>query len=292
MRWFHSSVLTACVIALAACSSAPVRDTVPAPAAVAASQAHDNLNATLWMERAAEFEATMLGIYAGATRSLDRALADPSWTALVPDEAPLGFETLPPAIIVDADETFINNLPAQARAVRDNAGFELARWQAWVNERKAKPMPGALEFARYAASRGVTIFYVTNRDYPEEYQATVDNLRSAGFPVADDAGNILLRGGPEAAASREKGERRRLVAKTHRVMLMLGDNLGDFLDGINTGSEARSKLMAPYATWWGERWFMLPNPSYGSWESAVLKDCGDRAATDPVGCKRAALRFD
>ena len=290
MRRFQSSVLTACVIALAACSSTPVRDAVPASAATQ-SRAHDNLNATLWMERAAEYEASVRGVYASAKRSLDLALADTSWNALPNGEASLEFESLPPAIIVDADETLINNLPFQARAIRDDAAFDEKRWIAWVNERNAAALPGAAEFAQHVASRGVTIFYVTNRDYPAEYDATVANLRATGFPVAADASNVLLRGTPVAPA-REKGERRKLVAKTHRVLLLLGDNLGDFLDGIGTGTAQRQTTMAPYASWWGERWFMLPNPSYGSWESAVMKDCGARASTDPNGCKRDALRFD
>ena len=289
MRSLTLTLALALATALAGCSSAPVRNA--APAAPAASAAHDNLNATLWMESAAEYEAAVRGVYNTATRTLDTALATPSWHALPRGEAPLGFELLPPAIIVDADETLISNEPAQARAIRDNAGFDYDRWLAWVNEGKARALPGAVEFAQLAASRGVTIFYVTNRDYPAEYDATLANLRAAGFPVADDASNVLLRGSPRAGG-KEKGERRKLVAQTHRVVMMFGDNLGDFVDGINTGTAERRNVMAPYASYWGERWFMLPNPAYGSWEGAVLKDCGERGKTDPVGCKRDALRYD
>lgn len=288
MRRFQLGLLSVCVFALAACAGSPTRDAAPAPVV---SAAHDNLNATLWMENAAEYEASVRGVYAAAQRSFDLALADPSWNALPKGEVPLGFESLPPAIIVDADETFINNEPYQARAIRDGRGYTPESWIAWVNERNAKALPGAVEFANHVASRGATIFYVTNRDYPAEFEATVANLRAQGFPVADDASNVLLRGAPVASA-REKGERRKYVARTHRVLVMLGDNLGDFLDGINTGVAARRELMAPYAGWWGQRWFMLPNPSYGSWETAVFKDCGDSASSDPTGCKRAALRYD
>ena len=288
MRWFRPGLLSVCVFMLVACAGAPSRNV--APAAPVASPAHDNLNATLWMETAAEYEAAVRGVYAASQRAFDLALADPQWNALPKGEAPLGFESLPPAIIVDADETFINNEPYQARAIRDGRGYTTESWIAWVNEANAKALPGAVEFARYVASRGATIFYVTNRDYPDEFEATVANLRAQGFPVADDASNVLLRGAPVASA-REKGERRRHVGRSHRVLLMLGDNLGDFLDGINVGVAERRALMAPYAAWWGQRWFMLPNPSYGSWETAVLKDCA-AAATDPTGCKRAALRYD
>lgn len=291
MRWVRPGFLVVSVLALAGCAATPSRSKTAPEHAPQAAQPHENLNATLWMESSAEYEASIRGVYAAARHAFERALADQTWNALPRGEASLGFESLPPAIIVDADETFINNEPFQARAIRDGGGFKAERWVAWVNERNAVALPGAAEFAQYVASRGVTIFYITNRDYPAEYEATVTNLRAQGFPVAEDASNVLLRGAPVAPA-REKGERRRLVAKTHRVLLMLGDNLGDFLDGINSGVAQRRALMAPYAEWWGERWFMLPNPSYGSWESAVLRDCGERAATDPIGCKRDALRYD
>ena len=291
MRRLRFSLVLALVSVLAACNTAPVRDAPPVAATSAASLPHDNLNATLWMESAAEYEATVRGVYAAARNAFDRALADPQWSALPRGEGSLGFETLPPAIIVDADETFLSNEPYQARVIRDGSGFTSEGWLEWSREKNARELPGAVEFARYIASRGATIFYVTNRDHPDEFEATVANLRAQGFPVADDASNVLLRGTP-AAPAREKGERRRLIGRSHRVLVMLGDNLGDFLDGINTGVAQRRNIMAPYATWWGQRWFMLPNPSYGSWESAVLNDCGDAARSDPTGCKRAALRYD
>ena len=292
MRRLRLSLVLALAATLAACNTMPAREGATAPvAAPATSQAHDNLNATLWMENTAEYEATVRGIFAAAQRAFDQAMADPKWNALPHGEVPLGFETLPPAIIVDADETFISNEPYQARRIRDGSSYSTDSWVAWVNEGNARALPGAAEFAQYVAARGATIFYVTNRDHPAEFDATVANLRAQGFPVAADASNVLLRGTPVAPA-REKGERRKHVARSHRVLLMLGDNLGDFLDGINTGVAQRRNVMAPYAAWWGQRWFMLPNPAYGSWESAVLKDCGDTGETDPNGCKRAALRYD
>jgi acid phosphatase len=287
MTAFRPALLSFALL-LSACASTPTALPPPEMTATAATGAHDNLNATLWMQSAVEYQAAALGSYAQARHALASALADTAINALPLSEQSQGFESLPPAIITDADETLIDNSPFQARRIRDGGDFDPATWAAWSNERKARAIPGAVAFAQYAASRGVTIYYVTNRDHASEYQATADNLRALGFPLADDNSNLLLRGDPRAPG-KEKGERRRLVAKDHRVVLLLGDNLGDFLDGVGGDVAARENLIAPYADWWGSRWIMLPNPSYGSWESAVLKACGEQPAT---ACKREALRYD
>lgn len=286
MRWLPTVFLATLVTA---CTVAPTRDATSEAAVATVSPAHDNLNAVLWMQTAAEYEATVRGVYAAASGRLVAALADPGWNALPESERSEGFESLPPAIIVDADETMIDNSPFQARDVRDGHRFDYARWVAWVNERRARAMPGALEFARDAAERGVTIFFVSNRDTPGEAESTIANLRALGFPIAVDAGNVLMRGDARAPA-REKSERRRWVGARYRVLLLLGDNLGDFMDGVGTTVVTRQELMAPYADWWGVRWFMQPNPAYGSWEAAVLLGCGESARSESTRCKRTLLR--
>ncbi len=287
MRVVRSVSVLACALLLAACTSNPVQHAAPAPQSVPAG--HDNLNATVWMQTAAEYKATVRGTYAAAKRSLDAALVDPSWNALPHGESQSGFETKPVAIIVDADETMIDNSAYQARSIIENRAYSAESWQAWVNAQAALAMPGAVDFARYADSKGVTIFFVTNRDAPEEVDATVANLRSIGFPIAADGSNVMLRGDVRAPA-REKSERRRWVDRNYRVVLMLGDNLGDFIDGSSADIATREALMAPYQNWWGERWFMLPNPTYGSWENAVLRSCDKD--TNPRECVRSQLRHD
>lgn len=278
-------ILFALVIALAGCNLAPVRE---APVTAAA---HDNLNAVLWVQTAAEYEAAVRGTYAAARTQLDKALADPAWNALPDGEASHGFESRPPAIIVDADETMIDNSPFQARGVRDNDSFAYENWLAWVNERRARALPGAVDFANYAASKSVPVYFVTNRDAPAETESTIANLRAAGFPIAADGSNVLLRGDARAPA-REKSARRKWVAQRHRVVLLLGDNLGDFMDGVAVGVAERRALVAQYADRWGISWFMQPNPTYGSWEASVLTACGEQGRSDPAACKHSVLRFE
>lgn len=289
MRILPPSILLAALL-LAGCAT-PGRDVAPPSAAApaATAQAHDNLHATIWMQSAAEYTAAVQGSFNLASAQLERALADPSWDALPPPErGGQSLAGLKPAVIVDADETMIDNSPFQARGIRDNQPYSLSRWQAWVNERKARALPGALEFARRADALGVTVFFVTNREHPAEREATVDNLRALGFPISADASNVILAGDPRAT-EHEKATRRQWVGREHRVLLMLGDNLGDFLDGIRTGVDERRAMVDTYKAWWGERWIMLPNPSYGSWESAAKRACADAKAPD---CLRSVLRHD
>jgi acid phosphatase len=201
---------------------------------------------------------------------------------------------LPPAVIVDVDETVLDNGPYEARMVRDDAAFNAAAWNAWVQQASAKPLPGALDYAKFAAAHGVTIFYVSNRE-ADQAAATRKNLADDGFPLTDDA--VLNRGaatpGCTERASGDKGCRRRLVAQKYRIVAMFGDNLADFIDGAETDNATRAERIAPYRDWFGERWFALPNAAYGSWEKAVVKYAADpQLRADARAAKRAALRTD
>ncbi len=288
MRPIRHLALVLAMTALVACSRGQVRDGIGPPPdgrPPAGAQSHHNLNAVLWMQVAAEYEASVRTVYNAAAQVLDRALADASWDALPRGErGGQQVHHLPPAIILDADETVIDNSAYQARLVERNESFDPVTWEAFVNERRSRAIPGAVEFLRMAAQRGVTVFYVTNRSAAEK-AATYDNLRALGFPMSDPEDTVLtideLQGwGPE------KGARRQFVGERYRVIMLFGDNLGDFLDGLRGRSNPeRTALMAEYRDWWGERWFMLPNPSYGGWETAIT-----RGADDPVAARRRALR--
>jgi acid phosphatase len=275
---------------LSACATTPS----PAPLAPPATPGHDHLNATLWMQDSAEYRALLRGSYAQARRQLDLALASPDWDAVVPAERGLhsGFEALPPAIIVDADETLLDNSPFQARGIRDDQPYTPERWLAWSLERRARAIPGALEFTRYAADRGVTVFFVTNRLHASERDSTADNLLALGFPVLPDRSNLLLKGDPRAPAS-VKSARRGYVAANHRVLLMLGDQLGDFVDADETDRAARMNAVQAHDGWWGERWIMLPNPAYGDWERVLTSGCdAEQLKNDRRSCLRSALRMN
>lgn len=284
-------------LALAAgCAKQSVKPTPAEPASPppSVSTATDNLNATLWTQRSLEHDLVYHEVYTLASRQVAAALAQPDWDALPKNERKTNAKGLPPAVIVDVDETVLDNSPYQARLIRDGQEYDEFIWDAWCREQAARATPGALDFARAAAARGVTVFYLTNRAQHLN-DATLANLKSAGFPVSESEHAFLGLGlvvpGCEANGS-DKGCRRELIGRTHRVLAMVGDQLGDFIDVENNTPAAREAAAAPYAGWFGERWFMLPNPTYGSWDGAVLGNERGAAPATKRRLRREALRYE
>jgi 5'-nucleotidase (lipoprotein e(P4) family) len=279
-----SRVLLICAVVLTgSCASHATAPAKPAGPEAGAAVPHENLNAVAWMQTAVEYDASARQAYRLAALQLDAALKDPRWTAAI--EQPAMTAALPPAVVLDIDETVLDNSPFQARNVRDNAPYSEDEWTAWVKEARATAIPGAKEFTQYAAGKGVAVFFITNRTAPLE-AATRANLRAQGFPLDEKVDTVLARGErPEWAAS-AKGARRAFVAASHRILLLVGDDLGDFVvNPAGTPAERRAHT-APNDGWWGTRWIILPNPTYGSWERSIIG-----SAKDPIDAKRRALRI-
>ncbi len=227
--------------------------------------ASDLLNAVLWVQRSVEYKASALTAFALARIRLDQALADPNWTG-APKEQAGAYQLLPTAVILDIDETILDNSGYQAWMALKGTTFDPKTWNAYVNTVTSLPIPGALEFAQYADSKGVKVFYVTNRTAEEE-PATRKNLEKFGFPMGGNADTMLMtRKQPEWGSA--KGTRRAHVARNYRVLLNVGDNFGDFVDEFRGNEAERLKVLEQHKDRWGREWIMIANPSYGSFESA------------------------
>jgi acid phosphatase len=230
----------------------------------------DTLNAVAWMQTSVEYRASAMQAWAAAGAALPKALKDRKWTAAI--EQTGKFKKLPPAIIVDIDETVLDNSPVQARFLLEGDGrYTRAMWEKWTQEGAAKPIPGAVEFLKLAASRGVTVFYVSNRAAAES-PGTLANLNRHGFPITSEArgglgDSVLLRDEKEGWGG-DKTSRRQAVAAHYRIIMLCGDDLGDFLPARRPRAE-RDSATASYMSWFGQRWIVLPNPSYGSWEDTL-----------------------
>ena len=54
--------------------------------------------------------------------------------------------------------------------------------------------------------------------------------------------------------------------------------------------EARDAAVAGHGGWFGERWWMLPNPTYGGWEPALFNNDWSLPREQRRALKRASLR--
>lgn len=229
--------------------------------------------ATAWMQSAAEYRALSYQAFNVARLRLDQALESHS-----PGDRPL-------AVIVDCDEAVIDNTPFEAWLIGRDEQYSSANWKAWVEDAQARALPGAQAFLDYARSRGVEVFYVTNRD-ESGLAATMQNLKQLDFPWVDEQ-HMMLR-----TDTSDKQPRRDAVMATHEVALLVGDNLADFDSRYDADDVAmRSDQVIQDRAHFGERYIVLPNPTYGGWEAALYDGDYSLSPQEKDQRRRAALRI-
>jgi acid phosphatase len=219
---------------------------------------------------------------------LDAALDDPDWTAALEQSGDAS--QLPPAVILDVDETVLDNSAYEAQLILENTRFVTETWQEWCRKEQALPIPGAIEFTRYAAERGVEVIYLTNRRYEVE-EATRKNLEKFGFPLNPDEDTLYTRGEKEAWDVSDKSSRRADIASRYRVLLLFGDDLNDFVSGTRESLAERDAVAEEYGENWGTKWFVLPNPEYGGWEGALTGFDTGLSRAERLRAKCDALRL-
>lgn len=263
MRKTRITALLGLAILSASCvSTAPIADN------------KDDLG-LLWVKNAAEYEALSLQAYRAAEKDLAGFVEDTSWSALPgQDDA----ANLPPAIILDVDETVVSNIDFQ---LTFEPPFTNTKHYEWNRDNPSLPIRGVASFIRKARATGVTVFFVTNRpceaigDDPCPQRAvTIGDIADTGIDT--DAEFVLLS--QERGWTREKSTRRAYVAENYRVIMLFGDDLGDFLPCIRSkvyapcsaaaSAASRSRDVKSHRDYWGSGWYVLPNPMHGSWTSA------------------------
>jgi len=208
--------------------------------------------ATLYQQRASEYKALCLQTYNTARIVLD----DYIWKNK--DNKKL-------AVVVDIDETVLDNSPFEAKCALTGESYPKF-WNEWCNLATAKPVPGSLEFLKYAASKGVEVFYVSNRSHLLK-DATLKNLKTFDFPNTDTTHLLLSEG------SSSKIERRNKISASYSIVLLVGDNLADFEGSFEKKSNIeRDNLVNDLKNEFGKKFFILPNAMYGDWESAFYNN--------------------
>ena len=256
--------------------------------------AHEDLDATLWIQTSAEYAANTRMAYRAATDALRRAQQDFRWSALpsqqqLIDTAPVDADPLPPAVILDVDETVLDNTAYQAALIEQRGEYRRETWQEFVSLAASHAVPGVKEFLEVCREHEITIFFVTNRDVSVE-KHTRRNLEQLGL-IPSDASDSILSKNERDEWTTDKASRREFVATRHRILLMIGDDLNDFVwAGVKPTSAARRELTSKYASYWGSKWFMLPNPNYGGWERSIYGFEDALPWSEKIQQKRSALR--
>ena len=221
----------------------------------------------LYVQTSTEFAANNIQTFNNASKALDMALKDKTWTAAL--EQKDNFISKEPAIIIDVDETVLDNSSFQSRTILSGLSYPNG-WAKWVNESKATAVEGVYEFLHYANESNVKIFYVTNR-LESFREPTIRNLKSLGLPFDDSLNSLIMR---EDEDVRDKTERRKNIAENYRIVLLLGDQLTDFISTKEAYvyHSDRKKLANKYSDMWGSKWFMITNPTYGRWELSIYDE--------------------
>ena len=220
----------------------------------------------LYVQTATEFAANNIQTYTNAKDALLKGLEDSSWTAAL--EQVDNFEDKSPAIILDVDETVLDNSNFQARTILSGLSYPNG-WAEWVNESNAGAVEGVYDFLHFADKKGVKIYYLTNR-LESFREATKKNILKLGLPFEDDS--VLLMRSEENL--RDKTDRRKKIANENRIVLIIGDQLTDFISTKEAYvfHTERKKLAKKYSDLWGTKWFLITNPTYGRWELSIYED--------------------
>lgn len=267
-------LLFAAMLLVVGCAATTPKNEKMEPDYTTANLNEQLVMATLWMQKSAEFRALSFQAFNLAKMNVDNFLAAYSGSK-------------PPAIIVDCDETVIDNSAYEAFLVGNNFGYSSKTWNPWMAAGMATAMPGALEFLKYAESKKVEVFYITNRKMVG-YDGTKKNLETLGFPFVDKK-HLLLR-----TDTSDKAPRRKIVSDDYEIILLMGDNLNDFTSEFRKKSTEQRFAEADKAqAMFGTKFIMLPNPTYGDWEGAIYNFNWGASAAEKDKMRKAALhRWD
>ncbi|MGP1438906.1 MAG: 5'-nucleotidase, lipoprotein e(P4) family, partial [Treponema sp.] len=227
-----------------------------------------------WMQQSGEYRALAYQAFNAAQLAFDSAITT---------------DNKKKAVIVDLDETMIDNSAEGATRVITKKGYSKESWATWCSEERAKAIPGALDFANYVTAQGGKIFYVSNRN-KSEHQHTVNNLQKLGFPNVDET-SVFLKDKESQKTSRfEEAEK-----QGYAVVLFIGDNLDDFDftgETYHQLNDERRAVVDKNKTEFGIKYILLPNPIYGNWEGGLGKDYFKSSPKEKVKIRRDNLIKD
>lgn len=225
------------------------------------------LDANLYMQTSAEYRAVCLQTYGWMAERLRSKLA------ATRNDGP------PPAVVMDLDETVVDNAGFQSFLDRERLTYSDALWETWEKQypEEVRLIPGAKTFIETAEGMGVSVVYLSNR-LARNKDATLAALKHNGLNLDNIEERLLLK-----EDTSNKTVRRQQAEQKYRVLFYVGDNLRDFSEEfvapkVATDAEReqaiqkRGALVEKSRHRWGNDWFILPNPVYGEWQRLISSD--------------------
>lgn len=262
-----SLVALTSVFALAACSQSPQQANKAADQLLQ-EQAVMGIN---WMQQSGEYNALAYQAFNSAKVAFDQA------------KVAKGKKK---AVVVDLDETMIDNSPYAGWQIQTGTPFDGKDWTRWVDARQSGAIAGAVEFNNYVNTHGGKMFYVSNRKDKTEKAGTIDDMKRLGFNgVTDDA--LYLKTDKSAKSARFA----EIEKQGYDIVVYVGDNLNDFSDAPYHKSNAeRRQFVEQNSKLFGKKYIVLPNPNYGDWESGLAKDYFKGDAQSRVKIRHDAIK--
>jgi 5'-nucleotidase (lipoprotein e(P4) family) len=229
-------------IALSSCSSS----------ISTSNNSRPDTDAVVWQQTSAEYTALCYQAFNAAKYQLNENLKNDS------------YNSSSKAIILDLDETVIDNSPYNAQLILENKDYTPQTWKNWVEKKNATLVPGAKDFLDFATEKGFNIFFISNRS-KEYILETSENLQSKGIEIQES--NYLLKDN-----SSSKVDRRNFVSSKLDIIMLIGDNLADFTDELDkelTVKERKHLINTEFNEYFGYRYIILPNIMYGNWQKAL-----------------------
>lgn len=226
--------------------------------------------ATLWYQKSAEMKAMYYQCYNWAKKSFDEKLKNNK-------------DPRKKAVIVDIDETLLNNSPFEVKCIETGKGYNSESWKNWSDKASAEALPGAVEFLNYVKEKNVEVFYISNRK-TNELEATSENLKKLNFPYIDNS-HLIFK-----VTDNSKKSRRDSLSVNYEFLLLIGDNLTDFSEIYESrDSNLAINIVDSNKADFGDKFIMLPNPMYGEWESAIYNNNNKISDTAKDSLRKANL---
>lgn len=206
-----------------------------------------------WMQQSGEYQALTHQAFNMAKMAFDQAKAKKGKKK---------------AVIVDLDETMLDNSAYAGWQVKNHETFSDEIWTRWVNARQTQAIAGAVAFNNYVNSHKGTMFYVSNRKDSTDKASTIENMKQLGFKGVSE-NKIFLK----TDKSNKTPRFTEIEKQGYDIVLYIGDNLNDFGDATyKKSNEERRQFVQENSAKFGKTFIVLPNPTYGDGEAGLDKN--------------------